>query len=231
MAETIKLTQTNFVRENNVYIFGDFDESISSNVVPELTKLITTESEKKNGRINFFINSNGGNVRELHALLALINMAKANNILITTTVLGNAYSCASMLAIVGEKRFIYEGAFHLMHLGTVVTGVETVEQNKRNALKTEKHFNFIVSLYDRHTKMPKADIIEAVKDNDYYIDAQDCIKLGFADFVITELYDEDLYKEKTSKKSKKTSKKKEGKSNEIKKDKPKKKSTTKRKKA
>lgn len=231
MAETIKLTQTNFVRENNVYIFGEFDESISSNVVPELTKLITTESEKKNGRINFFINSCGGYVKELHALLALINMAKANNILITTTVLGNAYSCASMLAIVGEKRFIYEGAFHLMHLGSVVTSVETFEQSKRNESKIEKHFNFIVSLYDRHTKMPKEDIIEAVKDNDYYIDAQDCIKLGFADFIITELYDEDLYKEKTSKKSKKTSKKKESKTNEVKKDKSKKKTTTKRKKA
>lgn len=197
MQEVIKLSNTNFVKDNNVYIMGEFDESISTNIIPELVKLINVESEKKHGVINFFINSNGGAARELYALLTLVNIAKAKGILIITTVIGYAFSCASMLAVTGDKRFIYEGASHLMHLGSRLFSISTVEQSNRENLRTERYFDFIVSHYNKHTKMTKDEIAEAVKDDSYYINAHECVKLGFADCVIEELYDKERFDKKT----------------------------------
>ena len=203
MQDVIKLSNTNFVKDNNVYIMGEFDESISTNVIPELVKLINVEGDKKHGVINFFINSPGGAARELYALLTLVNIAKAKGILIITTVIGYAFSCASMLAITGDKRFIYEGASHLMHLGSRLFSISTVEQSNRENLRTERYFDFIVSHYNKHTNM--------TKDNSYYISAHECVKLGFDDRVIEEPYDKERFDKKsqsTKKGTQKTTKRK-----------------------
>ena len=50
----------NFVDDaGNFYILGEFDESISQNIVPNLIKKIAEEEDKPNPQIWFYINSNG----------------------------------------------------------------------------------------------------------------------------------------------------------------------------
>jgi ATP-dependent protease ClpP protease subunit len=126
----------------NIYILGDFDSTISQNVVPGLVKRIQEETDKPNGQIWFYINSRGGYCHELYNLLSLIDVAKSIGIKIYTVVMGNAYSCGSILAIHGDHRAIYKYGKHLAHLGqqgdTVTTFKQIERSNKRwlNTLKT-----------------------------------------------------------------------------------------------
>ena len=80
----------NFTRDNNIFIYGDFDNSISQHVIPSFIKII---KEKKNNIIDFYINSCGGYTNILKELLGLIELARNDNIIIRTFVFGIAYSC------------------------------------------------------------------------------------------------------------------------------------------
>lgn len=206
---------SSFVDGNNVYIFGEFDNTITTNVIPKLVNLISTESSKKNPTITFYINSVGGYACELFSLLSVISMAKAQGIKIITIVTGIAYSCASMLAVIGDERYIFEYATHLVHIGSTSFYVSTVEQTNRQLLRASKFFSSIIDHYRRNTKLTEDEIEHIFSDDDFFVSAEECVKKGLADKIITNLSNIDYIK----KISKKTNKKK--KNNKFKKDKSK----------
>ena len=56
----------NFVTDDgNVYILGDFDSTISTEVIPILMSLIDQMAARKNPEIHIYINSPGGDACEL----------------------------------------------------------------------------------------------------------------------------------------------------------------------
>lgn len=71
----------------------------------------------KNPEIEIYINSYGGYASELLGLLSLIELAKSEGIKIKTYNIGCAYSCGSLLAVVGDERYMYRYADNLPHLG------------------------------------------------------------------------------------------------------------------
>lgn len=176
----------NYVIDNKVYILGEFDESISQNVVPNLVKLIDVEKIKREPVIEFYINSPGGYVSELYNLLSLIEIAKKNGIKIITINMGKACSCGSMLAIYGDERKMYKYATNLMHLGSSGTTVTTLKQIERNVKYISEHFNNIIDIYKKHTKMSEKDIRKNLEDDDYYLNAFECLKYGLVDEIIGE---------------------------------------------
>ena len=179
----------NFVEDSNVYILGEFDESISSDVVPALNKLIDTLDDlasSKNNTITFYINTSGGNVNELYNLLALIDIAKQKNIKIKTVVTSDAFSCASLLAIHGDERLIYKFGTHLLHLGCVSTSVCTFTQLKRNEKFIKEHFENIVKMYVENTKIPEEKVRELLIDDTCFLNANECKEMGLVDKIIGE---------------------------------------------
>lgn len=176
----------NYVVDNKVYILGKFDESISQNVVPNLIKLIEAEKCKKESTIEFYINSVGGYVNELYNLLSIIEIAKKDGIKIVTINMGNAYSCGSLLAVVGNVRKMFKYATNLMHLGLAGASVTTLKQIERNSKHLNEHFNNIIDIYKKHTKMSEKDIRKNLEDDDYYLNASECLKYGLVDEIIGE---------------------------------------------
>lgn len=170
----------------NIYILGDFDSTISQNVVPGLVKRIQEETDKPNGQIWFYINSRGGYCHELYNLLSLIDVAKSVGIKIYTVVMGNAYSCGSILAIHGDHRAIYKYGKHLAHLGQQGDTVTTFKQIERSNKKMVEHFENIVQMYKDNTKMPEKMIREVLLDDSFYMNAEECKKYGFVDEIIGE---------------------------------------------
>lgn len=173
-------------KDGKFYILGEFDSSISENVVPNLVKKIEEEEDKPNPTIWFYINSNGGYCHELYNLLTLIDIAKAKGIKIYTVVLGRAYSCGSMLAIHGDHRAIYKYGNHLMHLGTTGEEVHTFKQIERTNDNWKEHFNNIVKMYVQNTKMTEKEVRERLKDDLCWMNADECKKLGLVDEIIGE---------------------------------------------
>lgn len=172
--------------DGNVYILGEFDSTISQNVVPGLVKRIREESDKPNGQIWFYINSNGGYCHELYNLLTLIDIAKSMGITIYTVVMGRAYSCGSMLAIHGDHRSIYKYGKHLTHLGTQWDSVSTFKQIERNNKRMIEHFENIVQMYKKNTSMSEKMIREILLDDSHFMNAEECKKYGLVDEIIGE---------------------------------------------
>ena len=179
--------KSNFVDEaGNFYILGEFDESISQNIVPNLIKKIAEEEDKPNPQIWFYINSNGGYCHELYNILTLLDIAKAKGIRIYTVVTGRAYSCGSMLAMHGDHRAIFKYGKHLMHLGEAGTLNHTFKQLERETNTIKEHFENIVKMYIENTKIPEKQIREMLLDDSCFLNAEECKKYGLVDEIIGE---------------------------------------------
>jgi ATP-dependent protease ClpP protease subunit len=115
-----KKESLNFIENDIVFIYGKFDDTISTHVIPGFFDLVKNESKKKDGKIVIDINSHGGYTRILYQLLAIIENAKSKGVIVETRALGVAMSCGSILAASGTKgnRFISENTTHLCHLGS-----------------------------------------------------------------------------------------------------------------
>jgi len=178
----------NFVDEaGNFYILGEFDESISQNIVPNLIKKIAEEEDKPNPQIWFYINSNGGYCHELYNILALLDIAKAKGIRIYTVVTGRAYSCGSILAMHGDHRAIFKYGKHLMHLGEAGTLNHTFKQLERETNTIKEHFENIVKMYIDNTDIPEKQIREMLLDDSCFLNAEECKKLGLVDEILGEV--------------------------------------------
>lgn len=179
-----KKSQENFVVGNRIYILGQFDRSISSDVIPAVVELIDMLQSEKEPKIEIYINSYGGYCAELMGLLALIELAKSRGIQIITYNIGCAYSCGSLLAVVGNYRYMYRYAENLPHLGQAGMTPTTVEQLERGVKSISQHFSRIFSIYSLYTKTNKKQLEKILKDDDYHMDAEECLKLGFCDEII-----------------------------------------------
>lgn len=179
-----KSKSCNFVDGNNVYILGEFDRTISINVIPKLVDLIAGSRYIKDPEIDIYINSCGGIAYELIGLMTLIQRAKAQGIKINTYNIGIAYSCGSLLSVLGDHRYMYRYADNLPHLGQVFIAPQTVEQLNRGTQHACDWFNIIYEIYATYTKMPKKELMKVLKDDDYHMNAEECLKNGFCDEII-----------------------------------------------
>ena len=189
MAETVTIpekeySKENFVKDGKVYILGPFDRSISKNVIPEFMNLIGSECMAKDPGIPIYINSYGGFASELISLLSIIDLAKSAEIPIMTYNLGVAFSCGSLLAVYGDKRYMGKHATNLMHLGSIESKSHTMLQIERNHSYDKAFFNKIIGIYEEHTKMKRDEIEKALSDDCYYLDAKQCLKKGLCDEII-----------------------------------------------
>jgi ATP-dependent protease ClpP protease subunit len=177
--------KTNFVSGDNIFIYGDFDDSFVQNIIDPFNTLITTKKTLKDAQVHIHINSNGGYTKFLYAMLALVESAKKLGIKVNTYVDGHAYSCASILAASGTKgcRIISEFSEHVIHLGSV-TGIDvsTDLQLERIEGMVKTHFENMRKLYKKYAEVKNLNTI--MKDNDYYLFGQQIIDNGLADILI-----------------------------------------------
>ena len=174
-------SQENFVVGNKIYILGPFDRSVSSEVIPAFAELIDNLSGTKDPIIQIYINSYGGYAAELFSLMSFIDIAKAAGIKIITYNIGVAYSCGSLLAVLGDYRYMHKYATNLPHLGQASMAPQTFEQLERGIKNINEHFVTIKAIYEKHTKMPKKQLEKVLKDDDYFMNAEECVKYGFCD--------------------------------------------------
>jgi ATP-dependent protease ClpP protease subunit len=172
----------NFVKNGNIFIYGTFDSSIAKDIIPEMLLQVDAQKKLKDGKIKIYVDSPGGYTNYLYNMLAIIEDAKKNGVIIETYVFGNAYSCASVLAASGSKgyRFISYLSNHLCHLGSASTGIVINDiELERSAEKIKYHFDMIRNLYRKYANLENLD--DAMKFDNYFIRGEMIIKNGLAD--------------------------------------------------
>jgi ATP-dependent protease ClpP protease subunit len=172
---------------DNRFFIGDFDDDLENNLLMPLTKEISNQAKLRDGRIDLWINSMGGYAHLVSHFVSLVELAKAQDIVVRTIVPDMAFSAGSMLAITGTlgERYIGKNAEHLIHYGQIASFESTPQQVERFRKWKERYFRSTVAHYKKYTDIPNID--QEMLDDGWFVPAKECIKFGIADKFIDKL--------------------------------------------
>ena len=126
------------------------------------------------------INSYGGSVFAAFGSIDYIMKSKTP---IYTYVDGCAASAGTIMSVCGEKRFMGENAYMLIHqLSSGMWGkYQELQDDMKNSDNLMKR---IKEIYDAKTKIPKTKMDDLLK-HDLWWDAKTCLKYGLVDEILT----------------------------------------------
>ena len=166
----------------NTFYIGEFDDEMEQNLIIPLTHAVKQQTELRDGRIDLYINSYGGNAHLLMHTVELVELAKRNDVVVRTIVTSAAYSAGSMLAVAGTpgERYIAKNALHLVHYGNTGASVDTTPtQASRRHDADQIMFNQILNHYRTYCDIPSLE--ENIQDDNWYIKASEAKRWGMAD--------------------------------------------------
>ena len=129
--------------------------------------------------IKLYICSYGGYIREVFSAIDTITNL---SLPVHTYIKGVAASAATLLSLAGEKRFITENSFMLIHeLRTGTWG--TFSQIKDSLENSTQLHNHIIQYYINNTRMKEDELHEQLK-KDVYFSPEKCLEVGLIDEII-----------------------------------------------
>jgi len=183
------------VRSNNNEIFfngGVTSVSINSllteldTVISKVTKAQTTLIQNTNNNpveIILYIDSPGGSVKDCFKFIDHIDILKKNhNLNLTTVCNGIAASAGTLMALVGDKRYITRHSVYMIHelfgqsIGTFTHLTSRI-----------KHINMlhdnIVALYLKYVPSLDREKLLNLLQTETWFSAQECQDMGIADII------------------------------------------------
>jgi len=162
------------IHGNHIYFYSD----VATKPIQQLNQAINELNEQGNGysEIWIHINSYGGTVYDA---LAAVDTIKASPTPIITLIEGMCASAATMLSVVGDRRYIRPHSVMLIHqLRCGVHGKkEDVVDEMDNVKKLEKR---LVTLFTENSKISKT-VFQKMMGRELEYSAKKCLKMGFVD--------------------------------------------------
>lgn len=162
------------IHGNHIYFYSD----VATKPIQQLNQAINKLNEQGNGysEIWLHINSYGGTVYDA---LAAADTIKASPTPIITIIEGMCASAATMISVVGDKRYIRPHSVMLIHqLRCGAYGKkEDVDDEMDNVKKLEKR---LVELYVDNSKLSKV-VFQKMMKRELEYSAEKCLKMGFVD--------------------------------------------------
>ncbi len=170
---------------NEIYFYAPFNQKSCFELRRLLDamnlKMITLHNEYKikPPPIHLHIQSEGGSLYHTLYIMDLIQNLDTD---VYTYVDGFAASAATLVSVVGKKRFITKNSLMLVHqLSGSDSGKFNELQDQMNNMSVL--MNMIVNTYLEHTKIKKEDLIELLK-KDLWLNAETCLNYGLVDKII-----------------------------------------------
>lgn len=154
----------------NTFYIGEFDDEMEQNIIIPLTHAVRNQAELRDGRLDFFINSYGGNAHVMMHIIELVELAKRNDVVVRTIITGAAYSAGSMLAVAGTpgERYMSKDAMHLVHYGSTGGSSEaTPTQTSRVHDANQIMFKQVIDHYNKYCDIP--DLKKNIQDDNWFI--------------------------------------------------------------
>ncbi|MBK93609.1 MAG: ATP-dependent Clp protease proteolytic subunit [Rickettsiales bacterium] len=146
-----------------------------------VAQMLFLESENPNKPINFYINSPGGLVTAGMAIYDTMQFIKSP---VHTTVMGQACSMGSFLAMAGEpgQRRLLPNARHMIHqpLGGTSGQASDVEIQYKELARWKK---VLTKIYATHTGKD-LETLEKDMDRDNFMTPEEAVEYGLADEVV-----------------------------------------------
>mgnify|MGYP001776434636 CR=1 FL=1 len=137
--------------------------------------------------IDINIDSTGGSLPVAKSIMALLNIARTKGAIIRTFVMGDASSCASLIAIQGTPgfRIMYEQAYNLIHYGRSTYSVnKPTEIDKAAKFEKEMRANFYEP-YLKYTNLTKSELLKYQRAEYSQLSADVCMKKNMCDWILT----------------------------------------------
>lgn len=166
-------------KKNHFYI-GEFDGGLEE-LLPALSLEVERQANEKDGCLDLYINSYGGNADICNHMVSLIEIAKNHGVKVRTIVTSAAFSAGSWVAVTGTpgERYIAKTAAHLVHYGTIGSASGTPLQHERAADFAKMWFKQTLVHYNEYCDIPN--LADNIRDDGFYIPAKNAIKWNMAD--------------------------------------------------
>ena len=173
------------VSENKIFFYSDITEQSALELnhllhdLDQRLRTVSTTFEDYKPHIKLHINSFGGSLFAGMAVVDTIRNLKSD---VHTYIDGAAASAATIISVVGKKRYIGKNSMMLIHqLSTSAYGKfseleDDMENNKRL-------MQSIKNIYKQYTKVPMKKLDEILK-HDIWFDATTCLEYGLVDEVL-----------------------------------------------
>ena len=167
------------LKERVVFLVGPVNE-VTANLI--VAQLLFLESENPDKDISFYINSPGGSVSAGLAIYDTMQFIKPN---VSTLCVGQAASMGALLLTAGEKgkRFCLPNSRVMIHqpMGGFSGQASDIEIHAKEILFLRQRLNEILA---KHTGQ-NVDTIAKDTDRDNFLSAEDAVKYGLIDKVLT----------------------------------------------
>ena len=167
------------LKDRIVMLSGPIDDAVANSVIAQLLFLDAQDPDKD---IYLYINSPGGSVSAGLAIFDTMNFINAD---VQTIVIGMAASMGAFLLAAGEKgkRYALPNAEVMIHqpLGGAQGQATEIEIAAKNILKTRDTLNKILA--ERTGQTLK--VIARDTDRDNYMSAEEAVKYGLVDAIMT----------------------------------------------
>lgn len=169
---------------NRVY---DFVSEVNLRTVEESIDVISRWARQGKDPITVRFTSPGGHVSHGFSLFDSIRMYVGEGIPVTTIAMGEAASMAAVLLQAGSKRIIGQNATFFLHevSGGVMGDVSATEEHVTNMRNLN---NRLVRILAERSTLKPNEIALKIKRKGWTLDADDCMKYGFADEVLKTPY-------------------------------------------
>ncbi|OGB89650.1 ATP-dependent Clp endopeptidase, proteolytic subunit ClpP [candidate division WOR-1 bacterium RIFCSPHIGHO2_01_FULL_53_15] len=169
------------LKDRIIFVGGPVDDDVANLIIAQLLFL---QSEDANKDTYMYINSPGGVVT---AGLAIYDTMQYLSTPISTICIGQAASMGALLLAAGEKgkRFALPNARIMIHqpLGGAQGAATDIEIQTQEILRIKKLLNEILA---KHSGQALAKV-EKDTDRDFYLGADEALKYGIIDEVITSI--------------------------------------------
>lgn len=181
----------NYMYNNKVFLLDDITSTNCAFLIGDLTQFIG-DPENNQKKLNVFINSPGGDVNTMIAIIGLLNLARLNDIYVTTYVLGLAGSAASLIAVQGDIRIMSNISRHFVHFGSIFDTTSKPSEIEKTYQQNKDYAEQMQELYIKACKgkLSKAKLLELQSDERGYLNAEQCVKYGLCDMIIEDELEE-----------------------------------------
>ncbi len=167
------------LKERVIFLTGQVEDHMANLVVAQLLFL---ESENPDKDIFLYINSPGGSVTAGMSIYDTMQFIKPN---VSTVCMGQACSMGAFLLAGGApgKRYVLPNSRVMIHqpLGGFQGQASDIQIHAQEILSIKQKLNALLA---EHTGQP-IEVIERDTDRDNFMSAQDAVKYGLVDSVLT----------------------------------------------
>jgi len=167
------------LKDRIIFLGGPIDDNVANIIIAQLL-FLDAEGPKKD--ITLYVNSPGGQVTSTMAILDTMNYVKSD---VATICVGLAASGGAIILSAGAKgkRFALPNAEMMIHqpLGGTEGQATDIAITARQILKIKEKLNKLLA---KNTGKPLTQI-EQDSDRDYYMAADEALKYGLIDEIIT----------------------------------------------